>query len=75
MRAQCAAWERAGRTVVLAGWEGQARGAIAVADTVKPSAAAAAKALRDLRQQRAAAPVRCYRHRPGPVAAGRPGAR
>jgi P-type E1-E2 ATPase len=37
-----------GRTVVLAGWDGQARGAIAVADTVKPSAAAAVRALRGL---------------------------
>ena len=45
---QCAAWERAGRTVVLAGWDGQARGAVAVADTVKPSAAAAVAALRGL---------------------------
>ncbi len=45
---QCAEWERAGRTVVLAGWGGQARGAAAVADTVKPSAAAAVTALRGL---------------------------
>ena len=45
---QCAAWERAGRTVVLAGWDGRARGAVAVADTVKPSAAAAVAALRGL---------------------------
>jgi P-type Cu+ transporter len=44
----CAEWERAGRTVVLAGWDGQARGAAAVADTVKPSAAAAVAALRGL---------------------------
>jgi Cu+-exporting ATPase len=44
----CAEWERAGRTVVLAGWDGQARGAVAVADTVKPSAAAAVTALRGL---------------------------
>ena len=35
---QCAEWEQQGRTVVLAGWDGQARGAVAVADTVKPSA-------------------------------------
>jgi P-type Cu+ transporter len=42
---QCVAWERAGRTVVLVGWDGQARGAVAVADTIKPSAAAAARAL------------------------------
>jgi Cu+-exporting ATPase len=34
--------------VVLAGWDGQARGAVAVADTVKPSAAAAVTALRGL---------------------------
>jgi len=42
---QCAEWEREGRTVVLAGWDGLARGAAAVADTVKPSAAAAVAAL------------------------------
>jgi P-type Cu+ transporter len=46
--AQCEEWERAGRTVVLAGWDGQARGAVAVADTVKPSAAGAVAALRRL---------------------------
>jgi P-type Cu+ transporter len=45
---QAAGWERAGRTVVLAGWGGRARGAVAVADTVKPSAAAAVAALRGL---------------------------
>jgi P-type Cu+ transporter len=45
---QCQLWERSGRTAVLAGWDGQARGAVAVADTVKPSAAAAVAALRRL---------------------------
>ena len=45
---QSAAWESTGRTVVLAGWDGQVRGAVAVADTVKPSAAAAVAALRGL---------------------------
>ncbi len=45
---QCAQWAREGRTVVLAGWDGRARGAVAVADTVKPSAAAAVAALRGL---------------------------
>jgi len=45
---QCAEWERAGHTVVLAGWGSQARGAVAVADTVKPSAAAAVAGLRGL---------------------------
>jgi len=45
---QCAGWEQAGSTVVLAGWDGQARGAVAVADTVKPSAAAAVAGLRRL---------------------------
>jgi Cu+-exporting ATPase len=48
LAARCAAWERSGRTVVLAGWDGQARGAVAIADTVKPSAAAAVRALRGL---------------------------
>jgi copper-transporting P-type ATPase V len=32
--------EADGKTVVLAGWDGEARGVIAVADTVKPNAAA-----------------------------------
>ena len=45
---QCQRWEQAGRTAVLAGWDGQVRGAIAVADTVKPSAAAAVARLRRL---------------------------
>jgi Cu+-exporting ATPase len=45
---QCRQWEQAGRTCVLVGWEGSVRGAIAVADTVKPSAAAAVSELRAL---------------------------
>jgi P-type Cu+ transporter len=45
---QCAAWEAAGRTAVLIGWDGQARGAVAVADTVRPSAAGAVARLRRL---------------------------
>jgi Cu+-exporting ATPase len=45
---QCRRWERAGRTAVLAGWDGQVRGAVAVADTIKPSAAAAVAELRRL---------------------------
>jgi Cu+-exporting ATPase len=48
LAADRAQWEQAGRTVVLAGWGGQVRGAIAVADTVKPSAAAAVSELRRL---------------------------
>ena len=48
LASQCAEWEQAGRTVVLAGWDGQARGAVAVADTIKPSAAAAVARLRGL---------------------------
>jgi P-type Cu+ transporter len=47
-----AAWragqEAAGRTVVLAGWDGRVRGALAVADTVKPSAAPAIASLHQL---------------------------
>lgn len=43
---RCKEWELAGRTVVLAGWDGQARGAVAVADTIRPSATAAIDDLR-----------------------------
>ena len=45
---QCAQWAAAGRTIVLVGWDGQARGAVAVADTLKPSAPAAIEQLRRL---------------------------
>jgi P-type Cu+ transporter len=45
---QVGEWAEAGRTVVLAGWAGQARGAAAVADTLKPSAPVAVAGLRRL---------------------------
>ena len=45
---QAARWEQAGLTTILAGWDGQARGVVAVADTIKPSAAAAVAELRRL---------------------------
>jgi P-type Cu+ transporter len=45
---QCRDWERSGRTTVLAGWDGGVKGAFAVTDTVKPSAAAAITELRRL---------------------------
>ncbi len=45
---ECARWEQSGRTVVLASRDGRAVGAVAVADTVKPSAAAAVASLRRL---------------------------
>jgi heavy metal translocating P-type ATPase len=48
LAAHCRAWEEAGCTAVLAGWDGAVRGAIAVADTIKPSAAAAVARLRGL---------------------------
>jgi P-type Cu+ transporter len=48
LESQVAPWERAGQTAVLVGWDGRLRGALAVADTVKPSAAAAVAALRRL---------------------------
>ncbi len=48
LAAQCRDWERSGRTTVLAGWDGAIRGAFAVTDTVKPSAAAAVAELRRL---------------------------
>jgi len=45
---QCREWEQAGRTVVLVGWDGAVRGAIAVADAVKSSAAPTVARLRTL---------------------------
>ncbi|WP_420453485.1 heavy metal translocating P-type ATPase [Ilumatobacter sp.] len=40
--------EQLGRTVVFAGWDGHIRGVVAVADTVKPSAADTVRRLHDL---------------------------
>jgi P-type Cu+ transporter len=40
--------ETAGRTPVLVGWDGAVRGVLAVADTAKPTSAAAIRSLRDL---------------------------
>ena len=48
LAAQCGEWEQAGRTAVLIGWDGAVQGAVAVADTIKPSAAASVAALRAL---------------------------
>ena len=45
---QCRAWEQAGRTAVLVGWDGMVQGAAAVTDAVKPSAAPAVARLREL---------------------------
>ena len=43
-----AAAESAGRTVVLAGWDGSARAAFVVADTIKPTSAEAVRYFREL---------------------------
>ncbi|UOY03938.1 heavy metal translocating P-type ATPase [Blastococcus sp. PRF04-17] len=40
--------EAAGRTAVLVGWDGAARGVLVVADAVKPTSAAAVRQLREL---------------------------
>jgi len=48
LAAQCAEWEQAGRTAVLVSWDGTVHGAVAVTDTVKPSAAEAVTGLREL---------------------------
>ena len=45
---QWESWEQDGQTAVLVGWDGQLRGAFAVADTIKPSARAAVTELRRL---------------------------
>jgi P-type Cu+ transporter len=48
VEAAAAAQEAEGRTAVLAGWDGRARGVLAVSDTVKPSAVEAVAALREM---------------------------
>ena len=48
LASQWTQWERAGQTAVLVGWDGQLRGALAVGDAIKPSAAAAVDGLRRL---------------------------
>ena len=48
LASQWAQWERVGQTAVLVGWDGRLRGALAVGDAVKPSAAAAVAGLRRL---------------------------
>ncbi|MGH7665766.1 MAG: heavy metal translocating P-type ATPase [Candidatus Dormibacteria bacterium] len=48
LAAKCRSWEVLGRTVVVVARDGEASGAIAVADAVKPSAAPAVRALRGL---------------------------
>ena len=40
--------EAAGRTAIVVGWDGAARGVLVVADAVKPTSAAAVRQLRDL---------------------------
>ena len=44
----CARWEALGRTAVLVGSDGSVVGAIAISDTIRPSAAAAVSDLRAL---------------------------
>jgi cation-transporting ATPase V len=46
VEAEAARLETGGKTAVLAGWEGRARGVLAVADTVRPNAAAVVAELR-----------------------------
>jgi Cu+-exporting ATPase len=48
LTARAARAEAAGRTVIFAGWDGQVRGICVVADTLKPTSAAAVRRLREL---------------------------
>ena len=48
LAARAAAAEAAGQTVVFAAWDGQVRGVLMVADTVKPTSAEAVRRLRGL---------------------------
>jgi P-type Cu+ transporter len=48
LASQACRWESSGRTVVYTCWDGQIRGCFALADTIKPSAAAAVGSLRKL---------------------------
>jgi Cu+-exporting ATPase len=41
-------WETQGRSIVMVGWDGSVHALLAVTDTLKPSAPAAVRALRDL---------------------------
>jgi P-type Cu+ transporter len=48
LAARAARAEAAGQTAVFAGWDGRARGVLAVADTIKPTSAAAVGRLRGM---------------------------
>jgi P-type Cu+ transporter len=48
LAARASGAEAAGRTVIFAGWDGQVRGVFVVADTLKPTSAAAVRRLRAL---------------------------
>jgi P-type Cu+ transporter len=48
LAARAAKAEAAGQTAVFAGWDGRARGVLAVADTIKPTSAAAVGRLRGM---------------------------
>ena len=48
LAARAAAAEAAGHTAVFAGWDGQVRGILVVADTIKPTSAEAVRRLRDM---------------------------
>jgi Cu+-exporting ATPase len=48
LAARAAAAEAAGQTAVYAGWDGRARGVLAVSDTIKPTSAAAVARLRGM---------------------------
>ena len=71
LRHAVAAAEDAGRTAVLAGWHGQARAALIVADQVRPGAPAAIARLRRLGLRPVTADRGQRAHRPGGSRAAR----
>ena len=64
LAARAAGAEAAGQTAVFTGWDGQVRGVLVVADTIKPTSAEAVARLREMRPVAGAAHRRQRPRRP-----------